>query len=46
MQCFKFGDLIRNIQNKLGNRTFKSDLKSTVADNLSLIDVNDLGTYD
>ena len=30
MQYSKFGNVIRNIQNKLGNRALKSDLKSTV----------------
>ncbi len=30
MQYSKFGNVIRNIQNKLGKRTLKSDLKSTV----------------
>ena len=29
-QYSKFGNVIRNIQNKLGNRALKSDLKSTV----------------
>ena len=29
-QYSKFGIVIRNIQNKLGNRALKSDLKSTV----------------
>ncbi len=29
-QYSKFGDVIRNIQNKLGKRALKSDLKSTV----------------
>ncbi len=30
MQYSKFGNVIRNIQNKLGKRALKSDLKSTV----------------
>ena len=29
-QYSKFGNVIRNIKNKLGNRSLKSDLKSTV----------------
>ena len=32
-QYSKFGNVIRNIQNKLGNRALKSDLKSTVTAN-------------
>ncbi len=33
-QYSKFGNVIRNIQNELGKRALKSDLKSTVITNL------------
>ena len=36
-QYSKFGNVIRNIQNKLGKRALKSDLKSTVTSTMAVI---------